>query len=138
MKTYTKRIKDFALTAILIFAPVLFISSCNDLSSENDTLKNALIVKTFLDNNTQKYATIRFSAENKYSKKTRTIEPNEIELTDFSYTLYYEKGTYNNTETFSTYAALQNATLQLEAGTWTFKLDAKKGTNKKAATKTTK
>lgn len=130
MKTYIKRIKDFALTAILIFAPVLFISSCNDLSSESDTLKNALIVKTFLDNNTQKYATIRFSAENKYSKKTRTIEPNEIELTDFSYTLYYEKGTYNNTETFSTYAALQNATLQLEAGTWTFKLDAKKGTNK--------
>ncbi len=130
MKTYTKRIKDFALTAILLFVPVLLITACNDLSSESDTLKNALIVKTILDNNSQKYATIRFSAENKYSKKTRTIEPNEIELTDFSYTLYYEKGSYNNTENFSTYATLQNATLQLEAGTWTFKLDAKKGTNK--------
>lgn len=130
MKTYVKKIKDFALTAILVFVPVLLISACNDLSSESDTLKNALIVKTILDNNSQKYATIRFAAKNKYSNETRTIEPNEIALSDFSYTLYYEKGTYNNTETFSTYAALQNATLQLEAGTWTFKLDAKKGTNK--------
>ena len=130
MKTYVKKIKDFALTAILVFVPVLLISACNDLSSESDTLKNALIVKTILDNSSHKYATIRFNAKNKYSKESRSIEPNEIELTDFSYTLYYEKGTYNNTETFSTYAALQNATLQLEAGTWTFKLDAKKGTNK--------
>lgn len=130
MKTYLKKIKDFALTAILVFVPVLLISACNDLSSETDTLKNALIVKSFLDNSSHKYATIRFNAKNKYSNETRTIEPNEIALSDFSYTLYYEKGSYNNTENFSTYAALQNATLQLEAGTWTFKLDAKKGTNK--------
>lgn len=130
MKTYVKKIKDFALTAILVFVPVLLIPACNDLSSETDTLKNALIVKSFLDNSSHKYATIRFNAKNKYSNETRTIEPNEIALSDFSYTLYYEKGSYNNTENFSTYAALQNATLQLEAGTWTFKLDAKKGTNK--------
>lgn len=130
MKTYLKKIKDFALTAILVFVPVLLISACNDLSYESDTLKNALIVKSFLDNSSHKYATIRFNAKNKYSNETRTIEPNEIALSDFSYTLYYEKGSYNNTENFSTYAALQNATLQLEAGTWTFKLDAKKGTNK--------
>lgn len=130
MKTYVKKIKDFALTAILVFVPVLLISACNDLSSETDTLKNALIVKSFLDNSSHKYATIRFNAKNKYSNETRTIEPNEIALSDFSYTLYYKKGSYNNTENFSTYAALQNATLQLEAGTWTFKLDAKKGTNK--------
>lgn len=130
MKTYVKKIKDFALTAILVFVPVLLISACNDLSSESDTLKNALIVKSFLDNSSHKYATIRFNAKNKYSNETRTIEPNEIALSDFSYTLYYEKDSYNNTENFSTYAALQNATLQLEAGTWTFKLDAKKGTNK--------
>ena len=37
MKTYVKKIKDFALTAILVFVPVLLISACNDLSSETDT-----------------------------------------------------------------------------------------------------